>query len=116
MGGNQTLQRYSVGRSKLECFGVGIKSFFILSTFKQTVCRFAVRFRSLWEHALLKVTGREFESNLSVVRIKVGNLVEHFESLLAFAGFSVSIGNYEILCSRVGDEALSGVEFRKLFC
>jgi hypothetical protein len=61
-------------------------------------------------HVLFEITVGELQTNLSVIRIEIGDLVKNFERAFVVARTRVSIGDYEILCARVVDQSLTGVK------
>ena len=64
----------------------------------------------LASHVLFEITVGEFQADLSVVRIEIGNLVKNVECTLVVARLCASIGDYEILRACIMDQALAGVE------
>src|SRR6185295_3817646 len=111
---DQALERGPVVRTQLERFAVSPKRFFILRAFEQPVCRFTESLGRFAEHALLEIAFAKLESDFGVLRIEVGDLVEHHQSVFTLTGASVGIGNYEILRACVGNQSLGCIEIAKL--
>ena len=65
-------------------------------------------------HVLFEITVGEFQTNLGVVRIEIGDLVENVERAFVVARLCVSLDDYEILRAGIMDQVLVGVKIGEL--
>ena len=83
-------------RTNLQPVVVSVERLIVADLVKTIRCLHK-RCSRLASHVLFEITVGEFQSDLSVVRIEIGNLVENVECTLVVARLCASIGDYEIL-------------------
>src|ERR687895_252248 len=106
---DNTLKSNFIIGVKLESFTIGGECLLIVIVLEETSRGFSKRIGCLAFESFFEITIGEFYSDFGIVGIKIGDLVQNFQSLFGFAGFGISVGYDQVLTTGIGGEPLSCV-------